>query len=237
MVAAGVLAYGVLELVEAVGLWLMKRWGEYVAVVGTVDVHPARGLRARGAVTWLRVVAFALNVFAVVYLLWTKRLFGIRGGRRRSRGAGEGLAARGRAGRAGRGARAAPPGSDRQPPQTQLGAQRPVGEQDAVEPGGPAPPSTLSALSSTNTQLSSGSPRAPASTSKIRRVGLGQRLGPGDHDVLEEPEEPEAVERHREQLVGPVGQREDADAGGVQVAEHLDGGADRPTRDRSKCVR
>jgi uncharacterized membrane protein (DUF2068 family) len=32
-------------------------------------------------VTWLRVVAFALNVFAVVYILWTKRLFGFRGGR------------------------------------------------------------------------------------------------------------------------------------------------------------
>ena len=75
------LAYGVLELVEAVGLWLMKRWGEYVAVVGTVGLHPAGGLRARRAVTWLRVVALALNVFAVVYLLWTKRLFGIRGGK------------------------------------------------------------------------------------------------------------------------------------------------------------
>ena len=32
-------------------------------------------------VSWLRVVALLLNVFAVVYILWTKRLFGIRGGR------------------------------------------------------------------------------------------------------------------------------------------------------------
>ena len=40
MVAVGVLAYGVLELVEAVGLWLMKRWGEYVAVVGTAIFIP-----------------------------------------------------------------------------------------------------------------------------------------------------------------------------------------------------
>ena len=32
-------------------------------------------------VTWLRVVAFAFNVFAVIYILWTKRLFGFRGGR------------------------------------------------------------------------------------------------------------------------------------------------------------
>lgn len=31
-------------------------------------------------VTWLRVGALILNLFAVGYLLWTKRLFGFRGG-------------------------------------------------------------------------------------------------------------------------------------------------------------
>src|SRR3954467_11726991 len=35
LVAFGVLAYGCLQLLEGVGLWLLKRWGEYVAVVGT----------------------------------------------------------------------------------------------------------------------------------------------------------------------------------------------------------
>src|SRR5450756_1418975 len=35
LVAIGVLAYGSLELVEAIGLWFKKRWGEYVAVVAT----------------------------------------------------------------------------------------------------------------------------------------------------------------------------------------------------------
>jgi len=35
LVAIGVLAYGILELVEAYGLWFKKRWGEYVAVVAT----------------------------------------------------------------------------------------------------------------------------------------------------------------------------------------------------------
>lgn len=81
MVSAGVLAYGVLELVEAVGLWLMKRWGEYVAVVGTGIFIPLEVYEIAEKVTWLRVVALLLNVFAVVYILWTKRLFGIRGGR------------------------------------------------------------------------------------------------------------------------------------------------------------
>jgi uncharacterized membrane protein (DUF2068 family) len=81
LVSLGVLAYGVLELVEAVGLWLMRRWGEYVAVVGTGIFIPLEVYEIVETVTWLRLAALALNVFAVVYILWTKRLFGIRGGR------------------------------------------------------------------------------------------------------------------------------------------------------------
>jgi uncharacterized membrane protein (DUF2068 family) len=81
LVSLGVLAYGVLELVEAVGLWLMRRWGEYVAVVGTGVFIPLEVYEIVETVTWLRLVALALNVFAVVYILWTKRLFGVRGGR------------------------------------------------------------------------------------------------------------------------------------------------------------
>ena len=34
-IAIGLAAYAALELFEAVGLWLMKRWGEYVAVIAT----------------------------------------------------------------------------------------------------------------------------------------------------------------------------------------------------------
>jgi uncharacterized membrane protein (DUF2068 family) len=80
-VTIGVLAYGALELLEAVGLWIMKRWGEYVAVVGTSVFIPLEIYELVETVTWLRVVAFVLNVFAVVYLLYTKRLFGLRGGK------------------------------------------------------------------------------------------------------------------------------------------------------------
>jgi uncharacterized membrane protein (DUF2068 family) len=81
LVAIGVLAYGALELLEGVGLWLMKRWGEYVAVVGTAIFIPLEVYELVERVTWLRLVAFAFNVFAVVYIVWTKRLFGFRGGR------------------------------------------------------------------------------------------------------------------------------------------------------------
>jgi uncharacterized membrane protein (DUF2068 family) len=80
LVALGVLAYGALELLEAVGLWLMKRWGEYVAVVGTGIFVPLEVYELVERLTWLRVAAFVVNVFAVVYILWTKRLFGLRGG-------------------------------------------------------------------------------------------------------------------------------------------------------------
>jgi uncharacterized membrane protein (DUF2068 family) len=81
LVAIGVLAYGALELLEGIGLWLMKRWGEYVAMVGTLVFIPLEIYELVERVTWLRVVAFVFNLFAVVYLLWSKRLFGFRGGR------------------------------------------------------------------------------------------------------------------------------------------------------------
>lgn len=80
LVSLGVLAYGALELTEAVGLWLMRRWGEYVAVVGTAIFIPLEVYELIEKVTWLRVGALLLNVFAVAYILWTKRLFGLRGG-------------------------------------------------------------------------------------------------------------------------------------------------------------
>jgi len=81
LVTVGVLAYGALELLEAVGLWLMERWGEYVAVVGTSIFIPLEVYEIVEGATWLKVVAFVLNVFAVVYIVWTKRLFGLLGGR------------------------------------------------------------------------------------------------------------------------------------------------------------
>ncbi len=77
----GVLAYAGLELLEAVGLWLMRRWGEYVAAVGTAIFLPLEIHELLDRVTVLRLGAFAINIGAVAYLLYTKRLFGLRGGR------------------------------------------------------------------------------------------------------------------------------------------------------------
>ncbi|MCV7175981.1 DUF2127 domain-containing protein [Mycolicibacterium sphagni] len=74
--------YALLEIVEGVGLWLLARWGEYFAVVATSIFLPLEvyDLASKG-ITLTRAGAFVINVAAVVYLLISKRLFGIRGGR------------------------------------------------------------------------------------------------------------------------------------------------------------
>ncbi len=80
-VAIGLLGYGLLQLVEGTGLWLLKRWGEYFAVVATSLGLPIEVYELVEKVTTFRIVAFAINVAAVLYILLSKRLFGIRGGK------------------------------------------------------------------------------------------------------------------------------------------------------------
>ncbi|HKS98787.1 MAG TPA: DUF2127 domain-containing protein [Rugosimonospora sp.] len=80
-VAAGLAVYGVLQLVEGTGLWLLRRWGEYFAVVATSLGLPIEIYELSEKITGLRVFAFVLNVAAVLYILLSKRLFGLRGGK------------------------------------------------------------------------------------------------------------------------------------------------------------
>ena len=80
LVVFALLAYGALQWSEAVGLWLGRRWGEYLAVVATSAFLPLEIHELLDRVTVLRVALLIINVAAVVWLLWSKRLFGIRGG-------------------------------------------------------------------------------------------------------------------------------------------------------------
>lgn len=73
--------YATLELVEGVGLWLLARWGEYFAVVATSIFLPWEVYDLTKGITLTRAVTFTINVAAVAYLLVSKRLFGLRGGR------------------------------------------------------------------------------------------------------------------------------------------------------------
>ena len=61
-------------------MWSLKRWGEYVAVVGTSLFLPLEIYELTKDVTYFKVAAFAINLALVAYLVLSKRLFGVRGG-------------------------------------------------------------------------------------------------------------------------------------------------------------
>jgi uncharacterized membrane protein (DUF2068 family) len=75
-------AYAVIEIIEAVGLWLLKRWGEYFAMIATSAGLPYEIYELSNKITVLRVVAFVINLGLVLYLVLTKRLLGVRGGKK-----------------------------------------------------------------------------------------------------------------------------------------------------------
>jgi uncharacterized membrane protein (DUF2068 family) len=76
------LGYAALEATEAVGLWLTKRWAEYLTFVATILFIPLEIYELAHRFSWLKLVTFALNVAIAAWLLWAKRLFGLRGGGR-----------------------------------------------------------------------------------------------------------------------------------------------------------
>jgi uncharacterized membrane protein (DUF2068 family) len=80
-VALAVFGYALINLIEATGLWLAKRWGEYFAAVATSAFLPLEIYELTERITWLRIGALLINLVAIVYLLLSKRLFGLRGGR------------------------------------------------------------------------------------------------------------------------------------------------------------
>ena len=82
LVAIALAAYALIELAESIGLWLARRWGEYLAMVATSVFLPLEIWDlTQGHITWLKVATFAINLLLVIYLVWTRRLFGARGGK------------------------------------------------------------------------------------------------------------------------------------------------------------
>ena len=67
---------------RGVGLWFAKRWAEYLTFVATIVFIPIEIDELIKGVTALKVLAFIINVAIAVYLLYAKRLFGLRGGGR-----------------------------------------------------------------------------------------------------------------------------------------------------------
>jgi len=80
LLGVAIAAYAGLEGVEAVGLWFGKRWAEYLTFVATIVFIPYEVYELTKGITALKVVAFVINIAIAVYLLYAKRLFGLRGG-------------------------------------------------------------------------------------------------------------------------------------------------------------
>jgi uncharacterized membrane protein (DUF2068 family) len=80
--AGAVLAYAALNAVEAVGLWRMRRWAEYLSALATSLFLPIEIYELIDHITVFRVGTLIANLAIVGYLVYAKRLFGLRGGAR-----------------------------------------------------------------------------------------------------------------------------------------------------------
>ncbi len=80
ILALVLLAFAALEAAEMVGLWLAKRWAEYLTFVATTALVPFEVYELTNGVSAFKLIALIINVAVVLYLLLAKRLFGLRGG-------------------------------------------------------------------------------------------------------------------------------------------------------------
>jgi uncharacterized membrane protein (DUF2068 family) len=80
LVGVALLAYAALEGVEAIGLWRSRRWAEYLTFVATTVLLIPEVYELVHKATPLKVIGFIINLAVVAYLLYAKRLFGLRGG-------------------------------------------------------------------------------------------------------------------------------------------------------------
>ncbi len=74
------LGYAILEGIEAVYLWRGKRWAEYLTVIAVAALLPLTVHALIEKVTVFRILGLAIELAILIYLVWTKRLFGARVG-------------------------------------------------------------------------------------------------------------------------------------------------------------
>jgi uncharacterized membrane protein (DUF2068 family) len=73
LVGLASICYGLLFAVEGVGLWLEKRWAEYLTILATGLLIPVEVYELVKAVTPMRVLALVVNVAGVAYLIYRLR--------------------------------------------------------------------------------------------------------------------------------------------------------------------
>jgi uncharacterized membrane protein (DUF2068 family) len=80
LIAAGLLLLTLLEAAEGIGLWRATRWGQYLTFLMTTVLLVPQILQLASSPSPGTIVGLVINVAVVVYLLVSKRLFGLRGG-------------------------------------------------------------------------------------------------------------------------------------------------------------
>lgn len=72
---AGIVAflYAALFAVEGVGLWMSKRWAEYLTIIATSSFVPFEVYELIRQVSWQRSAALGINLLVVGYLVWRVR--------------------------------------------------------------------------------------------------------------------------------------------------------------------
>ena len=73
LVAGLALAYASLYVVEGVGLWMRKRWAEYLTTIMTASMIPFEIYELSHGVSIGKVIAIAINVAIVIYLIYVLR--------------------------------------------------------------------------------------------------------------------------------------------------------------------
>ena len=67
------IAYAILEGAEAYGLWMRRRWGEWLTVVATSLLFIPEIWELTKSATFLKVGALLVNIVVVAYLIWRLR--------------------------------------------------------------------------------------------------------------------------------------------------------------------
>ncbi len=68
LIATLACSYALLYATEGVGLWLQKRWAEYLTTVATASLIPFEIWELTRGLSLLKAAALALNVAIVIYL-------------------------------------------------------------------------------------------------------------------------------------------------------------------------
>ena len=68
MMSGGAFLYSSLQMTEGIGLWMEKRWAEYLTVVATSLFVPLEIYEIYEKFTWVRVLILIVNLFVVWYL-------------------------------------------------------------------------------------------------------------------------------------------------------------------------